>query len=59
MFENIKEKIGTLRETQLGSFVPVLLALVAIWIYFGIAEPVFLSPRNFYFLLLDLKNVLH
>jgi len=53
MFENIKEKIGTLRETQLGSFVPVLLALVAIWIYFGIAEPVFLSPRNFYFLFMQ------
>ena len=55
MFENIKEKIGTLRETQLGSFVPVLLALVAIWIYFGIAEPVFLSPVSYTHLTLPTK----
>lgn len=42
------ERFGMLRETRFGSFVPVLLALVAIWAYFGITEPVFLSPRNFY-----------
>lgn len=42
------ERFRALRETRFGSFVPVLLALVAIWAYFGITEPVFLSPRNFY-----------
>lgn len=53
MFNNIKEKIDFLRETQFGSFIPVLLALLAIWIYFGIAEPIFLSPRNFYYLFMQ------
>lgn len=36
------------RATRFGSFIPVILALVAIWLYFGISTPVFLSPRNFY-----------
>ena len=53
MLKNMQEKIGYLRETQLGSFIPVLLALIAIWVYFGIVEPVFLSPRNFYFLFMQ------
>lgn len=42
------ERFRELRESRIGSFLPVLLALIAIWAYFGIAEPVFLSPRNFY-----------
>ncbi|WP_298961530.1 sugar ABC transporter permease [uncultured Roseibium sp.] len=57
------ERLRRLRETRLGSFVPVLLALAAIWLYFGIALPlwefwgdqdatsirfIFLSPRNIY-----------
>ncbi len=42
-----------LRETTFGSFAPVLLALVAIWIYFGLTQPAFLSPRNFYFLFMQ------
>lgn len=57
------ERLRQLRETSLGSFVPVLLALAAIWIYFGLALPfweywsdpdaaaprfIFLSPRNIY-----------
>ena len=52
-----------MRETRFGAFVPVLLALAAIWIYFGVAVPlweywvdtdaesirfIFLSPRNIY-----------
>ncbi|MCR9137508.1 MAG: ABC transporter permease [Alphaproteobacteria bacterium] len=44
----IVDRFRALRETRFGSFVPVLLALIAIWAYFGITEPVFLSPRNFY-----------
>jgi D-xylose transport system permease protein len=49
----ITQKLQALRETGFGSFVPVILALVAIWIYFGITEPAFLSPRNFYFLFMQ------
>ena len=42
-----------MRETRFGAFVPVLLALAVIWIYFGLTEPVFISPRNFYFLFMQ------
>ncbi len=51
-----------MRETRFGAFVPVLCALAAIWLYFGLALPlyevligeaeilrlIFLSPRNIY-----------
>ena len=43
------DRFREIRETRFGTFVSVLLALVAIWAYFGIVEPAFLSPRNFYF----------
>ncbi len=57
------DRLRSLRETRLGSFAPVLLALAAIWIYFGLVVPIwdhladpqadelsfiFLSPRNIY-----------
>ena len=56
------ERFSALRESQLGGFVPVLLALAMIWGYFGFALPfydlivgeadsfraIFLSPRNIY-----------
>ena len=42
-----------LRETRFGSFGPVLLALAVIWLWFGITEPAFLSPRNIYFLFMQ------
>ena len=57
------DRLRILRETRFGAFVPVLLALAAIWTYFGIALPfwdyigdpaaenirfIFLSPRNIY-----------
>ncbi len=57
------DRLRKLRESSLGSFVPVLLALAAIWLYFGLALPlweywtdpdatglrfIFLSPRNIY-----------
>jgi len=56
-------RLRMMRETQFGAFVPVLLALAAIWGYFGLALPlwehlndpaseglrlIFLSPRNIY-----------
>lgn len=46
-------RLRLLRDTRFGAFAPVLLALAAIWIYFGITEPAFLSPRNFYFLFMQ------
>ncbi|MEX3006981.1 sugar ABC transporter permease [Hoeflea sp. TYP-13] len=49
LFDRFRE----LRETRFGAFVPVLLALAAIWIYFGVTEPAFLSSRNFYFLFMQ------
>ncbi|MDC0739373.1 ABC transporter permease [Cognatishimia sp. SS12] len=57
------DRLRIMRETKFGAFVPVLLALAAIWTYFGLAVPlfeyftdpsvdevrfVFLSPRNIY-----------
>lgn len=57
------QRLRMMRETRFGAFVPVLLALAAIWTYFGIAAPlwehltdptsegvrfIFLSPRNIY-----------
>ena len=59
---SLLDRFSTLRETQFGTFVPVLLALTAIWGYFGLVLPlidlmsgeaesfrsIFLSPRNIY-----------
>lgn len=57
------DRLRLMRETRFGAFVPVLMALAAIWIYFGLAVPlwehwadptsegvrfIFLSPRNIY-----------
>ena len=49
----VLDRFRQLRETRFGAFVPVLLALIAIWIYFGITEPAFISSRNFYFLFMQ------
>ena len=56
------DRFRAMRETRFGAFVPVLLALAAIWLYFGLALPlydvltgedesfrsIFLSSRNIY-----------
>ena len=57
------DRLRIMRETRFGAFVPVLLALAAIWAYFGLVVPlweywakadaesirfIFLSPRNIY-----------
>ncbi|MHA3979188.1 sugar ABC transporter permease [Halovulum sp. GXIMD14794] len=56
------DRFRAMRETRFGAFVPVLLALAAIWLYFGLVLPmwdvmsgdveefstIFLSPRNIY-----------
>ena len=44
---------GAMSETKFGALVPVLLALVGIWVFFGLTEPAFLSPRNFYYLFMQ------
>lgn len=49
----ILDRFVLMRQTRFGAFVPVLFALVAIWVYFGVTEPSFLSPRNFYFLFMQ------
>lgn len=49
----LADRFRQMRETRFGAFVPVLLALGAIWLYFGVTEPAFLSPRNFYFLFMQ------
>lgn len=51
--DSILHQLRLLRDTRFGAFAPVLLALAAIWIYFGLTEPAFLSPRNFYFLFMQ------
>lgn len=50
---SLVDRFRAMRETRFGAFVPVLLALIAIWAWFGITEPAFLSPRNFYFLFMQ------
>lgn len=47
------DRFRQIRDTRFGSFLPVLLALITIWIYFGLTQPAFLSPRNFYFLFMQ------
>ena len=57
------DRLRIMRETKLGAFVPVLLALAVIWLYFGLAVPlwefwgdseaenirfIFISSRNIY-----------
>lgn len=44
---------GAMSDTKFGALIPVLLALVAIWVFFGLTEPTFLSPRNFYYLFMQ------
>ena len=59
---NFIDRFRAMRETQFGAFIPVLMALAAIWGYFGFVLPfidvitgeaesfrtIFLSPRNIY-----------
>jgi len=53
VFQTVLVRFAVLRQSRFGAFVPVLLALVAIWAWFGVTEPAFLSPRNFYFLFMQ------
>jgi D-xylose transport system permease protein len=47
------DRFRRIRETRFGGFVPVFLALVAIWGYFGLTQRGFVSPRNVYFLFMQ------
>ena len=51
--ESAAHRLRVLRDTRAGAFAPVMLALAAIWIYFGLTEPAFFSARNFYFLFMQ------
>ena len=46
-------KFGAMRESRFGSFIPVMVALAAIWLWFGLTEPNFFSARNFHFLFMQ------
>ena len=46
-------KFAAMRESRFGSFIPVMIALAAIWIFFGLTEPNFFSARNFHFLFMQ------
>ncbi len=50
---SISNRLQALRQSRFGSFAPVLLALVVIWGYFSLTEPVFFSVRNFHFLFMQ------
>ena len=52
-FHALAFRFRLLRETRFGSFVPVCAALAVIWLWFGVTEPAFLSPRNVYFLFMQ------
>lgn len=45
--------LSNLTQSKLSTFLPVALALIAIWLYFGLTESVFFSARNFYYLFLQ------
>ena len=50
---SLAQRFRRLRDTRFGAFGPVLVALAVIWLWFGITEPAFLSPRNIYFLFMQ------
>jgi len=52
MRDRLKERVQHVRHGELG-VLPVVLALAAIWVYFAIDEPLFLSSRNITNLLLQ------
>ena len=49
----VVERLSAMRSSDLGQFVPVIAALCVIWVWFGLTEPAFLSPRNIYFLFMQ------
>ena len=56
------DRLRIMRETRFGAFVPVLLALAAIWIYFGIAVPIWdywgdSDAENIRFIFLSSRNI--
>ena len=53
MLDSIVKNFQRIRGTEIGAVAPVLFALSVIWIYFGFAEPAFLSGRNFYYLFMQ------
>ncbi|AGI67577.1 sugar ABC transporter permease protein [Octadecabacter antarcticus 307] len=56
------DRLRIMRETRFGAFVPVLLALAAIWTYFGIAVPIWnywgdSDAENIRFIFLSSRNI--
>ena len=50
---SLLDRLRMLGNSRFRSFLPVMLALAVIWLWFGITEPAFLSPRNIYFLFMQ------
>lgn len=46
-------RLQRLRDDDLGQFLPVIVSLAVIWVFFSLSEPAFLTPRNLYFLLMQ------
>jgi D-xylose transport system permease protein len=56
------DRLRIMRETKFGAFVPVLLALAVIWLYFGLAVPLWefwgdTEAENIRFIFLSSRNV--
>lgn len=49
----IVSSLQRLRDNDLGQFIPVVVSLLVIWVFFLLSEPAFLTPRNLYFLLMQ------
>ena len=49
----VAAKLRDLRVSGFGAFLPVIIALLVIWTWFGLTEPAFLSARNIYFLFMQ------
>ncbi|MBH30423.1 MAG: ABC transporter permease [Candidatus Marinimicrobia bacterium] len=53
MINAIDKTLASLIKRNISGYLPVLMALIVIWVYFGISEPAFLSSRNLYYLLMQ------
>ena len=53
MINAIDKTLASIIKRNISGYLPVLMALIVIWVYFGISEPAFLSSRNLYYLLMQ------
>ena len=53
MLNNIKQLSEHIKIGSIGQFVPVVISLLLIWLYFSVTEPAFLTSRNLHFLFMQ------